>query len=129
MSYKTCQGVLNFKEGGPQFDGHNKINIIRLEEKDISTVEEIEKQELREKFDVIRQAYRDYLKGTTRGIDTEFDNFLNRNKKADKELLERIYKSIKVMYTRELKKKEEEQFKYVPHFQTFINQKRWEEYE
>lgn len=84
--------------------------------------------EIKDRFEKIRRTYKTQLKGKTRGFETEFSN---ASKKHDitMELLERIAKGAKRMYSEKKEQYPDGYFQFVPMFQTFINQSKWEEYE
>ena len=68
-------------------------------------------EEQREMFETFRIKY----KGKKRGLDTELNNLLKHKdwQKVIKELYENTYYK-------------DEDIRYIPHLQTFINQRRWE---
>jgi len=68
-------------------------------------------EEQREMFETFRIKYR----GKKRGLDTELNNLLKHKdwQKIIKELYENTYYK-------------DEDIRYIPHLQTFINQRRWE---
>lgn len=68
-------------------------------------------EEQREMFETFRIKYR----GKKRGLDTELNNLLKHKdwQKVIKELYENTYYK-------------DEDIRYIPHLQTFINQRRWE---
>jgi len=68
-------------------------------------------KEQREMFETFRIKY----KGKKRGLDTELNNLLKHKdwQKVIKELYENTYYK-------------DEDIRYIPHLQTFINQRRWE---
>lgn len=68
-------------------------------------------KEQREMFETFRIKYR----GKKRGLDTELNNLLKHKdwQKVIKELYENTYYK-------------DEDIRYIPHLQTFINQRRWE---
>ena len=68
-------------------------------------------EEQREMFETFRIKY----KGKKRGLDTELNNLLKHKdwQKVIKELYENTYYR-------------DEDIRYIPHLQTFINQRRWE---
>lgn len=83
---------------------------------------EKEKKEIyKEKFEVFRKKY----PGTKRGLDTEYDNFIKKNKKDIIELLLPAIENQIEVHNEKIKLK-----KFCPewkHLQTWINQKCWEE--
>ncbi len=84
--------------------------------------------EVREKFEHLRNSYRVNLKGKTRGADTEWANFFKKNPKATVEFIQEIFNGAENMYKEKLKEYPDGKFEYIPNFQTFINQSKWEEY-
>jgi hypothetical protein len=83
---------------------------------------------LKEKFEKIRVNYKDKLQGKARGFNTEWNNYYKKNKNSTVEELKEIYIGMSNMYKEKKEEFPDGEFKYIPHFQTFINQRKWEEY-
>jgi len=83
---------------------------------------------LKEKFEKIRINYKTKLKGKTRGFDTEWENYYKKNKCSTVEELKEIYTGMGKMLKEKKTEYPDGEFKYIPHFQTFVNQRKWEEY-
>ena len=79
-------------------------------------------------FDKLRVNYKTILKGKTRGLDTEFSN-ASKKHNLTAELIERMSAGAKAMYLEKKEQYPDGDFQFVPMFQTFINQSKWEEYE
>ena len=76
-------------------------------------------------FDKARRLY----PGTKRGLDTEFENY-KRKHKDWREVLPDLLPAIQLIeYDRDQKAKRKEFVPAWPHFQTWINQRRWEQAE
>jgi predicted transcriptional regulator len=83
---------------------------------------------VKDMFDDLRNKYRLKLKGKTRGLETEYDNFTKKHPKATEELMRQMNESMARMYTEKLREYPDGEFRYIPNFQTFINNSKWEEY-
>jgi len=92
---------------------------------------------VKDKFEELRKAYKKSLKGKTRGLDTEWGNFIKKNPKADTSLIEKMYHGAEELHREfSVKKKKwsdegekgQDPFTYVPMFSTWINNRRWEDY-
>ena len=92
-----------------------------------------ENDKIKERFDIFRNLYKTALKGKTKSLDSEYNNFKKKYPKLN--TIEEI-KRIELLtgkYYVEIKKQfdsgKEDAFNYVPYFTTYINQARWEHYE
>lgn len=92
---------------------------------------------LEDQFETIRTNYKKYIKGTTRGHDTEFDNFKKKNPDY-KEIIPNLYKPLVAEYAHRKKILENNEklppnkHEFLPtpkHFATWVNQRSWEAYE
>ena len=83
-----------------------------IKEKEIPKEKEIVSPEERQLFDDFRLRY----SGKKRGFDTEFNNF--RKKHKDWKQVLTILVDLKLEFGTEKR--------FIPHFQTFINQRKWE---
>lgn len=110
--------------GGASTSAHNKIP------------NKIKEEEYMTFFDKIRVNYRKYMKGTTRGLSTEWKYFKKLNKDYSMDLLEEIYrgtsnyskKLIKDYKSWEGNQKGKDPYTFVPHFKTYIYNRKWEEH-
>ena len=80
------------------------------------------KQEEKEIFDKARRRY----PGIKRGLDTELDNFIRKHKDW-RESLPLLYPAVEAQSKKW--KLEYTPKKFIPHFKTWINQRRWEQVE
>lgn len=99
----------------------------------LSSKSKVLEEEVKERFDKFRLLYKKRLKGKTKGLDTEYNNF---KKKCPKENNVESIRAIELLlgkYYKELKSKEDsgdlDAYKYVPMFSKYINQRLWEIYE
>ena len=84
---------------------------------------------IKDGFNEIRTKHKTKLKGKARGSDTEWENFIKKNPKADISLIEKMELGAKNYYVSESRKSDADNpFRYTQNFSTWINQKSWEMY-
>lgn len=123
----TDVGGTLFNVGGTSTDAQNKIPN-KINKKELCT-----ETEIKDRFEVFRQLYKKKLKGKSKTLDTEYNNFKNKHPKLNNvDSIREIEVQLGKYYSEllgEFESGREDAFKFVPHLSTYINQKRWEHYQ